>query len=587
MLAIENEGPDVVKAQIAERSISNFITIPENAAVNRTSSATQGNTSVAVASTTIGQTSLVIDDEDQANVWRSVINSLNNYFLTQDSSATQFDQAYGANPSTSQTIDVSGFADRLALKINDRAANSDTHTTDYVLIDSIEFMKIGTTGTAADSNGRKHRNAFKFTLSDRLDDDGNITSGTGLNKGGINFHTDGHTTDLKIAKLGLSEDGKNKLKGSFFVKVPRKFSTSANILASGTGLIAGQTPFDADGNVASNEIKEINFETEPISDSNLDLYFEGNRTYEVRDDDGNITEHGQTNTIEFANCIATAEDTTKEVYLESRKVFDKFNTVEIAKGIRASSPEPRYAEENRKTGLIFSGLYNSKTGLNELNRFSNADQIFKELEPNYGGIQKLFTLDTNLLALAEDKVFKILADKDALFNADDGVNITATNRVLGQAIAYQGDYGISTHPESFVFFRNNVYFSDAKRGSIVQLTPVNGQFQPISQRGMSNFFRDRLSALQTTTATDNDGNIFNTAKIVGAYDGHKKLYIVSIQGYNQSDASIGSESIPNETSNITVGYSLNSQGWTSRYSFIPETGISMNNRFFTFKNGKA
>ena len=105
-------------------------------------------------------------------------------------------------------------------------------------------------------------------------------------------------------------------------------------------MIAGQTPFDADGNVASNEIKEINFETEPISDSNLDLYFEGNRTYEVRDDDGNITEHGQTNTIEFANCIATAEDTTKEVYLESRKVFDKFNTVEIAKGIEYNDVVP-------------------------------------------------------------------------------------------------------------------------------------------------------------------------------------------------------------------------------------------------------
>jgi hypothetical protein len=587
VLAIENEGPDVVKAQIEERSISNFITLPENAACNRVSSATQGQTGVAVASTTVGQTTLVIDDEGQADVWRSVINSLNNYFLSQDSSATQFDQAYGANPSTSQTINVSGFADRLALKIIERSATRTTYTTDYVLIDSIEFMKISTQGGPAGTNNRKHRNAFKFTLSDRLDDNGNITSGTGLSTGGVNFHSDGITSDLKIAKLGLSEDGKNKLKGSFFVKIPRKFSTSATILASGTGLIAGQTPFDADGNVASNEIKEINFETEPISDSNLDLYFEGNRTYEVRDDEGNITEHGQTNTIEFANCIATAEDTSKEVYLESRKVFDKFNTVEIAKGIRASSPEPRYAEENRKTGLIFSGLYNSKTGLNELNRFSNADQIFKELEPNYGGIQKLFTLDTNLLALAEDKVFKILADKDALFNADDGVNVTATNRVLGQAIAYQGDYGISTHPESFVFFRNNVYFSDAKRGSIVQLTPINGQFQPISQKGMSNFFRDRLSALQTTTATDSDGNIFNTAKIVGAYDGHKKLYIVSIQGYNQSDASIGSESIPNETSNITVGYSLNSQGWTSRYSFIPETGVTMNNKFFTFKNGKA
>ena len=35
VLAIENEGPDVVKAQIEERSISNFITLPENAACNR------------------------------------------------------------------------------------------------------------------------------------------------------------------------------------------------------------------------------------------------------------------------------------------------------------------------------------------------------------------------------------------------------------------------------------------------------------------------------------------------------------------------------------------------------------------------
>lgn len=589
VLAIENEGPDVVKAQITERSINNFVTIPENAACVRSSAATQGNTGVTRQNTTVNQQTVILDDENFTNVWRGIISSLNQYFLSQDSSAIQFDQALGTDPTSSQTIDVSAFGDRLALKFQNREPNVTTHTTDYVLINTIEFMKFSTSGEGNDG-GRTHRNAFKFTLGSRLDDDGNISSGVGLSKAGINLGGGSGgdpTVDCKIAKLGLSEDGKNKLKGSFFVKVPRKFSTSANILASGTGLISGQTPFDADGNVASNEIKEINFETEPISDSNLDLYFEGNRTYEVRDDQGNITEHGQTNTIEFANCIATAEDTTKEVYLESRKVFDKFNTVEIAKGIRASSPEPRYAEENRKTGLIFSGLYNSKTGLNELNRFSNADQIFKELEPNYGGIQKLFTLDTNLLALAEDKVFKILADKDALFNADDGVNVTATNRVLGQAIAYQGDYGISTHPESFVFFRNNVYFSDAKRGSIVQLTPVNGQFQPISQKGMSNFFRDRLSALQTTTATDNDGNIFNTAKIVGAYDGHKKLYIVSIQGYNQSDASIGSESIPNETSNITVGYSLNSQGWTSRYSFIPETGISMNNRFFTFKNGKA
>ena len=280
---------------------------------------------------------------------------------------------------------------------------------------------------------------------------------------------------------------------------------------------------------------------------------------------------GGTDVIEFANCVASCISNGK-VYLESRKIFDKFNTVEIAKGIRVNTPVARYAEETRKAGLIFSGLYNSRTGLNELNQFSMADGITKELEPNYGGIQKLYTLDTNLIAFAEDKVFRILADKDALFNADEGVNVTATNLVLGQAMVYQGDYGISTHPESFAFFRNNIYFTDAKRGNVLQLTPANGQIFPISSRGMSNFFRDRIGT---------------ASKLIGAYDGYKKIYVLSMQGYDQTAASIGSETIPNETSNITLGYSLVSEGWTSRYSFIPESGVTVNNQFYTFKDGKA
>ena len=166
----------------------------------------------------------------------------------------------------------------------------------------------------------------------------------------------------------------------------------------------------------------------------------------------------------------------------------------------------------------------------------------------------------------------MLADKDALFNADEGVNVTATNRVLGQAMAYGGNYGISTHPESLVFFNNQFYFTDAKRGTVMQLTPANGQLFPISSRGMTNFFRDRLHTAD---------------KLIGAYDGHKKMYVLSLQGYDQTDASIGSESIPGETSNITVGYSFSTESWPSRFSFVPEAGITLFNKFYTFKNGKA
>ena len=394
-------------------------------------------------------------------------------------------------------------------------------------------------------------------MSNRLNEDGDTQSTTGLSKGGVNLQGTGVESDVILYKLGLSESGQNKLKGSFFVKVPKKTD-----ITSFTELPIGQTKLNEDGEIE--DLKFLDFETEPGDDSNLDLYWEASSMFPISD-------HGLTNIIDWSNCIATVGGTNNKIYLESINIQDKFNSTSLVKGIRVNTPEANYSEEHRKYGLIFSGLYNSRTGVNELNRFSLADGITKELEPNYGGIQKLYALDTNLLAFAEDKVFRILADKDALFNADEGVNVTATNLVLGQAMVYQGNYGISTHPESFAYFGNNIYFTDAKRGGVMQLTPANGQLFPISSNGMSNFFRDRIGTAN---------------KLIGAYDGAKKLYVISMQGYNESDPSIGSETLLDETSNATLGYSLKGQYWTSRYSFIPESGLTLNNKFYTFKNGK-
>ena len=59
-----------------------------------------------------------------------------------------------------------------------------------------------------------------------------------------------------------------------------------------------------------------------------------------------------------------------------------------------------------------------------------------------------------------------------------------------------------------------------------------------------------------------------------------------MQGYDHLAPSIGSESIPGETEDITIGYSIRSKGWSSRYSFIPETGVTVDNKLYTFKNGK-
>ena len=587
VLAIENEAPDVVKSQVKERTVAGIgAALSSNVFKSIASNSTHGQTNRALDNDIAGQSEFILISEGSGV--RAIQTPLNTYIQDQDSTKPILNID---NVGAQQAIDCTGFAERLAIQVKAvLRSQSNFRDTKPYLVDTITIMRV-----TNESSLPATCNAIKFNISNELDNDGNITTITnGLQpattQGSVvnfNVSASGAETQLVLSKLGISEAGAERLKGSFFVKIPRIFSNDAQI-ATVDRLISDQTTGrSVDGKITADRINEINFETEPIADSQLDIYFEGSKTYQVRDDDGNIIDHGEDNLVEYANCIATCEASTSQVYLESRRVLDKFNTTELAKGIRATTPEPRYAEEHRKTGLIFSGLFNSRTSTNELNQFSLADGITKEVEPNYGGIQKLYALDTNLLALAEDKVFRILADKDALFNADEGVNVTATKLVLGQAMVYQGNYGISTHPESFVYFRNNVYFADAKRGAIVQLTPANGQMFPISSKGMSNFFRDRLGALQTTTATDNDGNIFNTAKVLGLYDGHKKNYLVSIQGYNQSDASIGSESIPNETSNITLAYSLNTQGWTTRCSFIPETGITVHNKFFTFKNGLA
>lgn len=559
VLDIENEAPDIVKAQVVERSMSPVGTWLHQRAggalFSGTSSTYYSHTSFTDDSgqiITVGQTVLFFKDRGVTWDDQNAIIFLNSYIKSQDPTATTIFSSKETPLGATQLVDMSNYADRLAIQLKDNVGESN-----ICLIESIEFGTTPNTG---------QRNSFKITLGQSVDDEGVLTGTNGFTTVPANFNAggphDGTRGHVKFYKFGLSEDGQDKMKGSFFVKVPRKVVNNSSIQE----IPSFQTPYDEDGNVEINLIKEINFETEQTDDSNLDLYWETADTYDVQ------TDHGKVNSIKWSNCITTVEPTNKKVYLESRKVLDKFNTVEIAKGVRVTTPEARYAQERRKAGIIFSGLYNSKTGVNELNQFNMSLNPTKEIEPNYGGIQKMFALDTNLLALTEDKVFRILADKDALFNADEGVNVTATNLVLGQAMVYQGNHGISTHPESFAYFRNNIYFTDAKRGDVIQLTPANGQMFPISSRGMSNFFRDRIGT---------------ASKLIGCYNGANRAYILSMQGYDPNNVAIGSETIPNETSNVTIGYSLKTEGWTSRYSYVPESGITLNNKFYTFKNGQV
>jgi len=238
--------------------------------------------------------------------------------------------------------------------------------------------------------------------------------------------------------------------------------------------------------------------------------------------------------------------------VESNRIRDTFNSVFIDKGPKVSTTlASGYEEEHRKYGLIYSGLYNSTSGVNDLNQFIAAEKITKDINPTYGSIQKLHSRDSDLVTLCEDKVLKILANKDAVFNADGDASLTATNNVLGQTVPFVGEYGISRNPESFASESYRAYFTDKVRGTVMRLS--RDGLTPISDAGMTDWFRDNLKL---------------SNKLVGSYDDRKREYNITVKDNNQ-----------------TVTYREDVRGWVSFKSFIPENGVSCANQYYTFKEG--
>ncbi len=254
--------------------------------------------------------------------------------------------------------------------------------------------------------------------------------------------------------------------------------------------------------------------------------------------------------LSFFNCYSFGNG------VESNRIRDDFNQVIIDKGAKASSTtEEKYEEEQRKYGLIYSGLYNSISGVNNLNQFIAAEKITKDINPIYGSIQKLHSRDSDLVTLCEDKVLKILANKDAVFNADGNPQLTANERVLGQTIPFVGEYGISKNPESFASEAYRAYFTDKVRGKVMRLS-MDG-LTPISDHGMKNWFRDNLKF---------------SNKLIGSYDDKKDEYNITLDNSEDNNPK-------------TVTFKENVKGWVSFKSFIPESAVSCANEYYTFKNG--
>ena len=241
-------------------------------------------------------------------------------------------------------------------------------------------------------------------------------------------------------------------------------------------------------------------------------------------------------------------------YAEEARIRGGYNNTNVDLGVKAYLVEENPNQNNRFNTMIYSGIFNSRTGVNNTNQFSVAESITRSLDPAQGSIQKLYAEDTNLVIFQELKVSKALIDKDAIYTQEGQALQAASNVVIGGIVPYAGEYGISTNPESFAKFGYRKYFVDKNKNLVLRLSQDG--ITEISMYGMVDYFRDNLS-----TVGENP--------ILGGYDMHNKQYVTSFKG----DAN-------------TLTFDEAVKGWTSRFSYQPNQLGSLRNNFYTYYKGE-
>ena len=228
---------------------------------------------------------------------------------------------------------------------------------------------------------------------------------------------------------------------------------------------------------------------------------------------------------------------TYDWYIEESRIRGGYNNTTVDFGVKAYLVESNDVQQRRGNTLIYSGIFNSKTGINNTNEFSVAESITRAVDPKGGSIQKLFAEDTNLTVLQERKCNVALIDKDAIYTAE-GVGITSTGKqVIGQITPIAGNWGIGTNPESFATYGYNKYFVDKDRNAVMKLAGT--QLQEISNAGMMDFFRDQLATIGSTSG------------LVGSYDVYNQNYVLSIQPGGRF----------NDTAYKTLTFDERNKGW--------------------------
>lgn len=218
---------------------------------------------------------------------------------------------------------------------------------------------------------------------------------------------------------------------------------------------------------------------------------------------------GASFTVPFFNCFSFGNT------VESIKIKDAFNAKFFEPENRPSTNIEDYKKNHRTASITYSNVYDQTTKYNGLNEFNLAYANYKDMDDNFGDVNKILNREADLIVFQENRVSNVLINKSIIFNADGSGNIAATKDVLGQEVPYMGGFGVINNPFAVVHWGGRIYFVDERRRVVCRLSQDG--ITPISDYGMIDWFNDHL---------DNANQPF----VIAQYDPRDRQYALTMKG---------------------------------------------------------
>ena len=333
--------------------------------------------------------------------------------------------------------------------------------------------------------------------------------------------------------------------------------TLIEVTRGGSLLVWETVPLDADPNLFydASDLLEIKSATPGGTRNHIAdrTFVPGTNTYTF-DDGGQNQDLGLgvpliTN-LDFINCFTFGNG------VESFRINDNpaGKTFNLGERVLAVSNQD-FKEADRFAGMTYSGVYSDANNSNNLNEFNLGLVNYKDLETSFGPIQILHSRETDILVLQEDRISYVLTKKNVITDSTGGGAIASVKEVLGTQIARIEEFGISFNPESFTAWGEQMFFTDAKRGSVINLRGSdrgNDQIQIVSRYGMNSWFRDRFNATLTSQK-------------LGAYDPYMNEYVLTVNN----------ESVPRPKSKLPCGTTISQLANSGTLTYDVDLGLNI------------